>query len=503
MSKNKYLRKNLIANEINYGINSKNKEKTNLNGLNQLSENNNNKITSKSKVKLSDKKNEENEKNIKIIDEQNIEYKKKNSKIDDKYNLQNGDNIIKEENILIYEKRIKELEDTINKMNLDFAKELEKHNNEIIEKEKCIKKLVNSNNSLKKSLEVLTQRLDKIIINTNIPKQKINNKIFNDKQEDLQHQLDIKEKELKNQQQLIKILTKDNQNIRKILTDFELNTDNNNNVSLTDKIHEQYQEIQKLQKSIKELKAKNSSFSQQRKDDNKKSNFKTDTSNKFNLRYFINKSKKISSMQNSGANLHKLYSNKSQNDLKVKKKIFYGLNSNEEPFDPESIFSIEEIDIIKSSFYDEQRYQKFLNKIKILHNASVTKEKEMNMKVKLFENQLKQKDKEINTLSEKSKEKENKIIELNVQNKELKKIQDDLILKLNYLANELNQSEEKNKQILKQNEKIKNTIFNIDGILEAKSTDGNSIPLLMEVRKDSITIEKTKEKKKEVKNSEK
>ena len=47
MSKNKYLRKNLIANEINYGINSKNKEKTNLNGLNQLSENNNNKITSK------------------------------------------------------------------------------------------------------------------------------------------------------------------------------------------------------------------------------------------------------------------------------------------------------------------------------------------------------------------------------------------------------------------------------------------------------------------------
>ena len=144
-----------------------------------------------------------------------------------------------------------------------------------------------------------------------------------------------------------------------------------------------------------------------------------------------------------------------------------------------------------------------MNKIKILHNASVTKEKEMNMKVKLFENQLKQKDKEINTLSEKSKEKENKIIELNVQNKELKKIQDDLILKLNYLANELNQSEDKNKQILKQNEKIKNTIFNIDGILEAKSTDGNSIPLLMEVRKDSITIEKTKKKKKEVKNSEK
>ena len=144
-----------------------------------------------------------------------------------------------------------------------------------------------------------------------------------------------------------------------------------------------------------------------------------------------------------------------------------------------------------------------MNKITILHKASVTKEKEMNRKVKIFENQLKQKEQEIKTLNEKAKEKDNKIIELNIHTKELKKIQDDLILKLNYLANELNQSEEKNKQILKQNEKIKNSIFSIDGILEAKSTDGNTIPLLVEVRKDSITIEKTKENKEEVKEEEK
>ena len=116
---------------------------------------------------------------------------------------------------------------------------------------------------------------------------------------------------------------------------------------------------------------------------------------------------------------------------------------------------------------------------------------------------LKQKENEIKSLKEKSKEKDNKITELNVKNKELKKVQDDLILKLNYLANELNQSEEKNKQILKQNEKFKNSIFNIDGIIEANSTDGNTIPLLMEVRKDSITIEKTKENKEEVKETEK
>ena len=84
-----------------------------------------------------------------------------------------------------------------------------------------------------------------------------------------------------------------------------------------------------------------------------------------------------------------------------------------------------------------------------------------------------------------------------------KNVQNDLIIKLNYLANELNQSEEKNKQILKQNEKFKNSIFNIDGIIEANSADGNTIPLLMEVRKDSVIIQKTKENKEEVKESEK
>ena len=517
MSKNKYLGKEPTKNELNFVINKKNtkdKEKINSNGLNKISENNSLNSTKRSKVKLGNKKNEEKENDIKIIEEQNIEYTKRKSNNDDENDIKSRDkNIIKGGNSLSYEYRIKELEETIKKMNLEFSKETKKHNDEISEKmniindkEKCIKKLVNSNNNLKKSLESLTQRLDKILINTNIPKQKINNKIINEKQEDLQHQLDLKEKELKNQLQLIKILTKDNQHIRKILKDFDLNNANNNNVDLTNKIHDQYHEIQKLQKENKELKAKNASLAQQKKEE-KKINIKTDSPspNKFNLKFYKNKNDKnyMNLTRNTGMNTHKLFSNKSQSDLKIRKKIFYGISSSEEAFDPESIFSLEEAYILKTNFYDEQRYKKFLNKITILHKASVTKEKEMNRKVKIFENQLKQKEQEIKTLNEKAKEKDNKIIELNIHNKELKKIQNDLILKLNYLANELNQSEEKNKQILKQNEKIKNSIFSIDGILEAKSTDGNSIPLLVEVRKDSITIEKTKENKEEVKEEEK
>ena len=38
--------------------------------------------------------------------------------------------------------------------------------------------------------------------------------------------------------------------------------------------------------------------------------------------------------------------------------------------------------------------------------------------------------------------------------------------------------------ITKKNEQIKKSIFNIDGIIEAKSKDGNTIPLLVEKNKN-------------------
>ena len=53
--------------------------------------------------------------------------------------------------------------------------------------------------------------------------------------------------------------------------------------------------------------------------------------------------------------------------------------------------------------------------------------------------------------------------------------------------------------ILKKNEQIKNSIFNIDGIIEATSKEGEPIPLLVEVKKDSLTIEKSESKKEEKK----
>ena len=499
MSRNNYLGKQIKGIEKSYEINKKYNKDIEIFCLNGNDRCN---ISKKTKVKLTDKKNDGKGKLMKISDEENLEYKSENFKKKENENNKE-DNLKKEENNEVYINKIKELEETINKMNSDFSKEIQTHKNEIIEKEKSIKKLINSNNNLKKSLELLTQRLDKILINTTQQKPKLN-KILNDNsQEDLKHQLDIKEKELKNQQRLIKILTKDNKNIRKILSDFGLNNENNNsNINMADKIQEQYQEIKKLQKDIIELKEKNNSLSKLKKDE-KNINLSTDNTNKFNQKFFINKKITLNSIQRPRNNIHKFNSNKSQSDLKVKKKIFSGLNPVDQINNPESIFTIEEIDILKSSFYDESKYQKFLNKISILQKASISKEKEMNMKIKLFENQLKQKEKEIKTMNENSIEKDKKITELNLQNKELIKIQDDLVNKIKYLANEFNQLEEKNQMIQKKNEQLKNSIFSIDGIIEATSKEGEPIPLFVEERKDSITIKKNEEKREKIKNDEK
>ena len=499
MSRNNYLGKQIKGIEKSYEINKKYNKDIEIFCLNGNDRCN---ISKKTKVKLTDKKNDGKGKLMKISDEENLEYKSENFKKKENENNKE-DNFKKEENNEVYINKIKELEETISKMNSDFSKEIQTHKNEIIEKEKSIKKLINSNNNLKKSLELLTQRLDKILINTTQQKPKLN-KILNDNsQEDLKHQLDIKEKELKNQQRLIKILTKDNKNIRKILSDFGLNNENNNsNINMADKIQEQYQEIKKLQKDIIELKEKNNSLSKLKKDE-KNINLSTDNTNKFNQKFFINKKITLNSIQRPRNNIHKFNSNKSQSDLKVKKKIFSGLNPVDQINNPESIFTIEEIDILKSSFYDESKYQKFLNKISILQKASISKEKEMNMKTKLFENQLKQKEKEIKTMNENSIEKDKKITELNLQNKELIKIQDDLVNKIKYLANEFNQLEEKNQMIQKKNEQLKNSIFSIDGIIEATSKEGEPIPLFVEERKDSITIKKNEEKSEKIKDDEK
>ena len=392
-----------------------------------------------------------------------------------------------------YIEKIKELEDIIKQMNLDFSNDIKKHKDEIEKKEKDIKKLIITNNNLKNSLEILTQRLDRVLINSTQQKLKLK-KENNNNQEDLQHKLDIKEKELKNQQQLINILTKDNKNLRNILNNFRMDE---SNMNLSEKIQQQYKEIQSLQKNLKEYKLKLSLS--QKNIDSKKLDFKTNDENlspkKSN--FFFNRNNKLTLNSLTGGGYGKFgrFTNKSQSiDLnhknKRKKIVYQGLNSsyinNVEP-----VFTSDEINTIKNSFIDEHKYENFINKLNILEKAANVKDKEMVMKIKIFENKLKQKEKELNEIKNKSKEKDTAIIALNLENKELKKNRNDLIYKINFLSKTLNELAQKNEMIIKKNEQIKNSIFSIDGIMEAKNKDGNPIPLLVEVNNGNLTLEKS------------
>ena len=171
-------------------------------------------------------------------------------------------------------------------------------------------------------------------------------------------------------------------------------------------------------------------------------------------------------------------------------------NYNKDDYNVESIFNDEEKKIIKKYFKDDEKYQTFINKISILEKSSIVKEKEMNMKIKLIENKLKEKDKELFEIKQESKEKDNTIIALNIQNKELKKTANELINKINFLTKTLNELDQKNQLIMKKNEQIKNSIFNIDGIIEAKSKEGNIIPIIKETntnndKNDKSNIEET------------
>ena len=407
--------------------------------------------------------------------------------------------------------KIKQLEEQIVQINIDYTNDIQKYKDEIEKKEKDIKKLITTNNSLKNSLEILTQRLDKIFVNSNQQKIKLTKQmnINNNNQEDLQHQLDIKEKELKNQQQLINILTKDNKNIRNILNNINNYGINDNNINLKDKIQQQYQEIQSLKKNLKEykLKLEQKQSSTQKNISSKNINFNTDEENNSSpkkLNFFLTKNKKLKLNSGSTYNIHKInkFANKSQScDVSKdnqKKAGFRGVNSsfsiNNNGNIAEALFTNEEIIAVKNSFYDERKYENFMNKINILEKSSKSKEKEMNLKIKMIENKLKEKEKELLEIKKLSREKESKIITLNIVNKELKKNKEDLMNKINFMAQTLNELDQKNQMILKKNEQIKNSIFNIDGIIEAKSKEGKSIPLLKEIKNNSLILGKNNKK---------
>ena len=141
MSRNNYLGKQIKGIGKSYEINKKyNKDILILNP----NDNDKSNIPKKAKVKLKEKKKDIKGKIMQISDEENFEYIKENSKKKEDENKKE-DNIKNEEKNKVYINKIKELENTINKMKLDLSKEIEKHKNEIIEKEKIITEYIPNN----------------------------------------------------------------------------------------------------------------------------------------------------------------------------------------------------------------------------------------------------------------------------------------------------------------------------------------------------------------------
>ena len=388
---------------------------------------------------------------------------------------------IKKENEEYKEKIIK-LEQKIEKMNNEYSNNIKNYKIELEQNEKQMKKLMNTNKNLKNSLEALTQRLDKVIINSNLKKIKIQNKTS--ESQDLQHKIEIKEKELKNLQQLINILKKDNKNLREILDNFHMNE---KDINLANKVQIQYKEIMNLQKELKEFKKMPHSTSQENlklKDlklssDENKNNIDTKKSNKLFLRA-ISPKKHLNQFNFNFNTFNKIKIEKNENSSFKKRYQYKGLNSyiNKEIDIFDNMFEIDEKDALKSILGEGERFQKFLNKLNILDKAANIKEKEMNRNIKSIETILKQKEKELVKANGQIKEKDNIISVLTIKNKELKKTSNELVNQINYLTQLLIELDKKNKNIINENKQIKNTIFNIDGIIEAKSIEGNIIPIV-------------------------
>ena len=445
---------------------------------------------SKNKNQLVNRNNENSNKLSRQLTKQEgkITIKLKENNNDNPPNNENNDNNniieqIQKENES-YKEKIKELEEKIEKMTSEYSNNIQKQRIELEQNEKQMKKLITTNKNLKNSLEVLTQRLDKVIINSNTKKVKIQNKAS--EYQELQHQLEIKERELKNQQQLINILKKDNKNIRELLNNFHMDE---KDINLANKVQIQYREIMNLQKDLKEYKKLAHSTSQEnlKSKDLKLSSEENKNNNitKKSTKLYLNaiSPKKHLKLNAFNFNLNTLNKNKIEkngNSSFKKRHEYQGLNSyiNKENDIFENMFEADERDALKNSLGEGERFQKFVNKLNILDKAALSKEKEMSLKIKLIETKLKQKEKELIKSNEENKEKDNIISDLTIKNKELSKNINELVNQINYLTQLLTELDKKNENIINQNKQIKNTIFNIDGIIEAKSKEGNIIPIL-------------------------
>ena len=466
----------------------------------------------KEKGKSEEKTEEKNEENNKIIIENSNSNQNLINEITDLKNDQNK-----------YCDQIKNLENKIKEMNDEYKTEIKKYKTEIESKEKDIQKLVTANNNLKNSLEILTTRLDKLLLNANAQKKNnknnnINNNIISKKEQELQHKLEIKEKELKNQQQLISILTRDNKNVREKLDKLGLY---NKDVDLSKIIHELYQKNMSLELKMKEYKdglttKKNSlSFKKNTKSRNyinnynsmnysyignnnnfgqitNKFTFKTNSFQKMhNIKYNTDKKRSISienyrSRGSSGKKYLKKFRLKGNKEKSTKNELDVFLEKSDlvERFKGnDTIESLERLFEEDNNFFRKLvSYEKIIN----------SKKNEMESTLRHFENELKKNKENLKKEQYLLKRKEKEIKDLNKEKDILKVEKANLESACINLYNNYTSLSQEYQLIDKKNEENKNSIFSIEGLIEATSKDGKKIPLTKKnIKKKNINDNNT------------
>ena len=476
-------------------------------------------IISKLNINLSN--NNKKEKNIihNIKEESEKEIIKKEDIDEEKEKEEKEKGKEKEKNYL---KIIEELENRIQELNNFYTKKISNLNSDIKEKDNNIISLSNSNNALRHSLEVLTLRCDKILYNSR------NNNILNNSKKMqqsksttdiyLEHQLKIKEKEIKNQQKLIKILSTDNKNIKNTIKKYNLI---DVNMNLNDKLYEKELEINSLQRTIKdyklELKEHNSCYEKIEnlnkqileyqkeillhkkniKNNNEKLNIlinkpirKNSINSKNNINTFRNSNKTLNiEKENESERISsgnktdrqepkKIYFYYKNNNINIKrispiKKDKEKENNNKEENSNNNnneglinLFNSEELLCIKKLFEEnDEKYNNFIKKINVIEKYIFVKEKEMNQNIKNMENKMKKNNDMLKKAQDIINEKTKELIKLNIEIKELNQIKNLLIQKIKELNNIINEEKMNNQNLKEENIKIKNSIFNIDGII--------------------------------------
>ena len=131
-----------------------------------------------------------------------------------------------------------------------------------------------------------------------------------------------------------------------------------------------------------------------------------------------------------------------------------------------NLLNSEELICIRKLFDDnEEKFSNFVKKINVIEKYIFVKEKEMNQTIKNMENKLKENTDLLKNAQLIIKLKTNELVKLNVEKKNFNETKIILIQKINDLNNSINEEKNKNLALIEENSRIKNSIFNIEGII--------------------------------------